>query len=715
MKRITALFILLTASMISLIAALSVVYAQTVPNYSIFVNCVVKDTKKNQYTGYFGYSNNNSVLQELETSKFLPSQKNETPPQTLQPGRHDKIFSVTVPMNQTITWSTQAGDITKSATASSAFIECAKQDAEEKKVTICHATGSGNFQTLTVSENAVYGNGGHFNSNGTPQGGHEGDYFGPCVNPTNSPQPITSTPTNTILPTSQVSASLPAETTTPTLNASDLPLTITPSDVIPTIAPTEQTPAPQELPVQVLPARIDAPRVILNPQRVEFVSFEENKAVLGSACTTEQVNILFPDINSSSIVQLFEYSIDNGKNWYQVTESQVTRESDKDTAVAITTRSLPERTYGITLKAQTANGNVFTSKSLPFVHRCNSTPVVTSAYIKNGFGQSILDKDGEYLVNPYLSAEIYIETIGAIDTLDIQIPGTNQMVALTPIPGQGIWKADITNVLKESKESKIAPQVIAYYDEEKVTKTIPTIVNTAITQPNTTPITADSYNYGIFFKTGNTWSRLDYKGIFGTEVTSQNGLFTLSPGTYFIRVRYASGFSKVTEEFTLSTPSIVRIQTESENPSIFTLFTPLKVSVSSQNDQQNTQEGTIPETLKPELTRESNKPVVLYTYWNRWIPYFTEQLPILERLITEQNVTVYIFTDRNNFDELKRTLSLRESRIIPKLLPDNTILGSNIIIHQDMYIFTKDFARQKKLSGLRTYEELVNEISLIKQ
>jgi uncharacterized repeat protein (TIGR01451 family) len=52
------------------------------------------------------------------------------------------------------------------------------------KVTICHAAGHAGtttFVTLTISVNAVYGPGGHFNNNGTPQAGHELDYFGPCV------------------------------------------------------------------------------------------------------------------------------------------------------------------------------------------------------------------------------------------------------------------------------------------------------------------------------------------------------------------------------------------------------------------------------------------------------------------------------------------------------------------------------------------------------
>lgn len=68
-------------------------------------------------------------------------------------------------------------------------------------VTICHAAGQvGTLQyiTLTLPENAVYGQAGHFNENGTPNAGHENDYLGACNSstPTNDPTPTGVTPTD---------------------------------------------------------------------------------------------------------------------------------------------------------------------------------------------------------------------------------------------------------------------------------------------------------------------------------------------------------------------------------------------------------------------------------------------------------------------------------------------------------------------------------------
>lgn len=53
-----------------------------------------------------------------------------------------------------------------------------------QKVIMCHAAGqegTDQYVTLELSEQAVYGNSGHLNEDGTPQAGHEGDHLGPCV------------------------------------------------------------------------------------------------------------------------------------------------------------------------------------------------------------------------------------------------------------------------------------------------------------------------------------------------------------------------------------------------------------------------------------------------------------------------------------------------------------------------------------------------------
>lgn len=55
---------------------------------------------------------------------------------------------------------------------------------KSEKITVCHAAGQDGteqFVTLELPPQAVYGNGGHLQDNGTPLAGHESDYLGPCV------------------------------------------------------------------------------------------------------------------------------------------------------------------------------------------------------------------------------------------------------------------------------------------------------------------------------------------------------------------------------------------------------------------------------------------------------------------------------------------------------------------------------------------------------
>jgi hypothetical protein len=70
----------------------------------------------------------------------------------------------------------------------------------DEKITICHASGlagTTKFETLTIGHEAVYGPGGHFNEDGTPQAGHEQDYFGACQTDTTTTDTTTTTETTT--------------------------------------------------------------------------------------------------------------------------------------------------------------------------------------------------------------------------------------------------------------------------------------------------------------------------------------------------------------------------------------------------------------------------------------------------------------------------------------------------------------------------------------
>ena len=125
--------------------------------------------------------------------------------------------------------------------------------AQSQTITICHAAGQAGtlmFVTLNLPYPAVYGNGGHFNENGTPQAGHENDYLGPCVNQTEPTPTATATREPTLTPTNTAT---PVPTLTPTNTATPVP-TLTPTNTatpVPTLTPTDTpTPGPSLTPTE---------------------------------------------------------------------------------------------------------------------------------------------------------------------------------------------------------------------------------------------------------------------------------------------------------------------------------------------------------------------------------------------------------------------------------------------------------------------------------
>lgn len=119
--------------------------------------------------------------------------------------------------------------------------------AQPEFVTICHVAGladePANYVTLTLPSQAVYGQAGHFNENGTTQAGHEEDYLGACIeDPSDTPDPsVSPTPAPSFVICPGVEVQIPEQTGCPSPS-------IAPSaDPDPSVDPTP-TPAPRLIP-----------------------------------------------------------------------------------------------------------------------------------------------------------------------------------------------------------------------------------------------------------------------------------------------------------------------------------------------------------------------------------------------------------------------------------------------------------------------------------
>lgn len=82
-------------------------------------------------------------------------------------------------------------------------------------ITFCHVAGNAedpaNSVTLTLPEQAVFGQAGHFNENGTPNAGHEHDYLGECQTTATT---TTTTTTTTVPEVTTTTQGITEQTTT---------------------------------------------------------------------------------------------------------------------------------------------------------------------------------------------------------------------------------------------------------------------------------------------------------------------------------------------------------------------------------------------------------------------------------------------------------------------------------------------------------------------
>ena len=109
-------------------------------------------------------------------------------------------------------------------------------------VTICHAAGldgTTHYVTLTIPENAVYGQAGHFYENGTTRAGHEDDYLGECRVTTTTTEPTTTSTQVTTTATEPTTTSTQATTTTSEATTTTTEATTTTTD--PTTTTTDPT------------------------------------------------------------------------------------------------------------------------------------------------------------------------------------------------------------------------------------------------------------------------------------------------------------------------------------------------------------------------------------------------------------------------------------------------------------------------------------------
>lgn len=112
---------------------------------------------------------------------------------------------------------------------------------------------------------------------------------------------------------------------------------------------------------------------------------------------------------------------------------------------------------------------------------------------------------------------------------------------------------------------------------------------------------------------------------------------------------------------------------------------------------------------------------ILVVYWDRWNPYFSEQLNSYDKLNGEidkinasSSGTVYrkilLIADPQNYDELQRVLKIRNSKIDSLKVTDSEFLQSELRFQPEIVIYDATAGQVKRIRSNTTYAEIKNQL-----
>jgi hypothetical protein len=495
----------------------------------------------------------------------------------------------------------------------------------------------------------------------------------PTPSPEVTPLPATITPTSVITTTSVP----PIET----------PTTIIPTPIvtiIPTATPINSNPV--DLPDAIIPARIDAQRVIINPLIKESVSFGGDASLVSSSCSTQQLSISFPYIQSSTEIQLIEYSINGGSDWYQVPNLALSK-NQKALSIKFSTRSLRDNRYFVVLRVQTNNGKLFYSQTIPFTHNCTKDSVITSAFIRNGTITALLQRNDTYIINPSLPLSLFVESQGAFDNISVFLGENNSLrIPLSYDPITNLWKATTNPQISGTHTVTVVGEV----DGKTVTKSLGKFTIPESKKEFPSEIT-------ILRQENDTWAEFPYEILIGPLPTSKHPYATLPAGTYLIKSSAGPFLQQSTEAFTLSNEGIVEVfQNEPRSwLDYLTLpLTELNYSLVSRDLGIFQEVEGVPAISDTQL----NEKIVVF--WNPWSPQFSEVLSDIEEVQSLTNIDVYIATNTLHKEELQRLLAQRETKLRPLILDSQYFIDKSTFIHPKVIFYRDGEAKGTVITGL---------------
>lgn len=510
--------------------------------------------------------------------------------------------------------------------------------------------------------------------------------------------------------------------------------------------------SPQEKP-NIDDEPIGGDGIILQPPvDDEEVTFYIDEVNLSSECSTSQINVADGRVTGTSEIAIIEYSMDDGRNWYPVIDTEGL--GTKDVKFSIRTPEVEDKLYSFKFKVKTVTGRIFVSNPVSYPHNCSGTATILGSYYQNGFGEGILNKSGNFLYNNDLPATLFVETRGGIPSLNLVLASTakdldsqsedSKTVEMTYDHETDLWyteipKGKLTNEMTYAK-------VTASLGGEELSKDLPQIVNIEKTKESSENLSDEEqkpYDYTIYFYNGLTWEELDYN----EELNESDQLysyqkFNLFPGNYYISVKYPDNRTYYTDKFELESPSVVQVQTTPNAlPNILGWVDPLvrqlDVDIFEKNslielaedpskEEVVTQTGDVFDMYENSLSEatfgaETQDLKLVLFYWNRWNPHFSEQLPAvneLNRRLKDESSDdrirkVVIITDSNNINELKRVLKIARLDIEVVEVTDSDFLIQEIRYQPEFVVYDSTMRKITRIRGSLNLEEIEDSLSKI--
>lgn len=494
------------------------------------------------------------------------------------------------------------------------------------------------------------------------------------------------------------------------------PVTITPAITTPTASLVTPLPtATPKISTSPAPSRVQTKEVLL---------IDTAQTKLSSDCSSQGIVISDINIKTSQAIATFAYRLRDVENWHDVALG----DNNYSQQVTVHTGKIPQDLYQIQLRAISVSGQTTEANLGNYALECSGRIVILGNYYQNGFNHAFLDRHGNVLYNPALKLQLYAEVLTPVAQLYLRLAKSESALWTDPaeiLPmnydfNAKLWTIELTPELLSGPLTYSGLSVDTDKTEQVFIKPIEPIINL-----ETEPSPETGYSYEIYSKEATTWHKLDYKSELNDHTDNAFQLFNLYPGQYYFKVDYPNSRAYYSEEFELTVPAVVQVQTTSEPKykalaGVDHLLRNLDIEIVSKYEEP-TAVAAINVSMENDFelyydlikdTELENEDKLIFIYWNRWNPYFDEQndnyldLDQLLAQFTDSEQRLVLLTDSNNFEELRRTVLVRQVPANVILVDNDYFLNHELRYQPELVIYDPADKQIERLRGNDNLSEL---------